>query len=87
MRGDQGDIKGLFGKVLIVNPEWNFVVLDIGSERGLVPAAEMLVHRSDRLIGRVRITSVDEEMAVAEIMGDWEERTIRSGDLVISPES
>lgn len=79
--------RGLAGRILLVNPDWNFVILNIGSEKGLAPTAEMLVHRSDRLVGRVRINSVNETMAVAEILGDWEQKSIRKGDFVISPES
>jgi len=76
-------LKGLTGKVLFVNPYWNFVILDIGSETGLVPDAQMLVHRDDRLIGKVNISSVEENMAVAEIVNDWEQVPIREGDYVL----
>jgi len=79
--------RGLTGRVLLVNPDWNFVVLDIGSEGGLNPAAEMLVHRDDTLVGRVRVSSVEENLAVAEILRDWSLQTIRKGDYVVSPES
>jgi septal ring factor EnvC (AmiA/AmiB activator) len=75
--------KGLTGRILVVNPYWNFVILDIGSEAGLAPNAEMLVHRDDRLIGKVRISSVEEDMAVAEILNDWEQVPIREGDYVL----
>ncbi|NCC61975.1 MAG: hypothetical protein EOM12_13790 [Verrucomicrobiae bacterium] len=77
------ELKGLTGKVLFVNPYWNFVVLDIGREKGLVPDAEMLVHRDDRLIGKVSISTVEETMAVAEIVNDWEQVPIREGDYVL----
>jgi methyl-accepting chemotaxis protein len=79
--------KGLAGHILLVNPAWNFVVLDIGSNDGLAPTNEMLVHRSDKLIGRIRVNAVREGLAVAEIMGDWQEIPFRKGDHVISPES
>lgn len=84
--GDRpGDIelKGLTGEVLIVNPYWNFVVLDIGSQAGLTPSVEMLVHREDKLIGRVKVSSVKENMAIAEIVTDWEQMPIREGDYVL----
>lgn len=77
----------LAGQILSVNAEWNFVVLDIGSEQGLKANAEMLVHRSKDLVGKVRISDVRDEMAVAEILNDWEQLPIRIGDAVISPQS
>ena len=75
--------KGLSGHVLVVDPYWNFVVLDIGSKDGLAPSAEMLVHRGDKLVGKVRISSVKEKMAIAEIVSDWEQVPIREGDYVL----
>ncbi|HBA85492.1 MAG TPA: hypothetical protein DCZ95_15505 [Verrucomicrobia bacterium] len=74
---------GTNGKILFVNPDWNFVVLDIGSKAGLVPTAEMLVHRADHLIGKVRISSVQDDMAVAEIVNAWEKAPIKEGDHVL----
>ena len=74
---------GLTGKITVVNSDWNFVVLDIGSESGLVRDAQMLVHRADKLIGKVRISNVQKDMAIAEIMTDWEQSPIREGDYVL----
>jgi predicted RNase H-like nuclease (RuvC/YqgF family) len=74
---------GLTGKIAVVNADWNFVVLDIGSDSGLVRDAQMLVHRADKLIGKVKITNVQKSMAIAEIMMDWEQAPIREGDYVL----
>jgi septal ring factor EnvC (AmiA/AmiB activator) len=84
---DQGGKKllpaGLTGKILVVDPEWNFVVLDIGSEAGLVANAEMLIHRGEELVGKVRISTVEKNMAVAEIVNDWSVAEPREGDYVL----
>jgi predicted RNase H-like nuclease (RuvC/YqgF family) len=74
---------GLSGKIVIVNPDWNFVILDIGSDQKLVPGAEMMVHRADRLIGKVRVSSVHKNLAVAEIMADWRQADPNEGDNVL----
>ena len=74
---------GLTGKIAVVNADWNFVVLDIGSEAGLVRDAQMLVHRQDKLIGKVTITNVQKTTAIADIMMDWEQSPIREGDYVL----
>lgn len=74
---------GTMGRILVVNPDWNFVILDIGTEQGLVPNAEMLVHRKDQLIGRVRISSVEKTMSVAEVVSDWSRQPINEGDNVL----
>jgi len=74
--------RGLAGTIVAVNPNWNFVILDIGSLSKLKPGAEMIVHRGDQLIGRVRVSNVELNMAVAEIMKDWEKDPLQEGDSV-----
>lgn len=74
--------KGLHGRIVVVNKDWNFVVLDIGSKSGLVPNAEMLVHRGDKLIGKVLISGVTRDLAIADIRADWLQASIREGDFV-----
>ncbi len=75
--------KGLSGKIVVVNPDWNFVVLDIGTKEGLVNNAFMLVHRADQLVGRVRITNAQEHMAIADIQTDWVAGPLQEGDNVL----
>lgn len=75
--------RGLSGNVVVVNRPWNFVVIDLGSEDGLVPNVELLVHRGDRLVGKVRVSTVREKFSVAEIARDWERLPIQEGDRVL----
>ncbi len=74
--------RGLSGKVVLVNKDWNFVVLDLGSDAGLVPNAEMLVHRGDQLIGKVQISGVTRKLAIADINSEWMESAVKEGDFV-----
>jgi len=74
---------GLTGRVMFVNPEWNFVVLDIGRAEGLAAETEMHVHRNDQLVGKIRITSVEENSAIANIVKDWEQSPVQEGDNVL----
>lgn len=74
---------GLTGEIITVNSEWNFVVLNIGRESTLVPFAEMLVHRGDDLIGKVRVLSVTETLAIADILRDWQIQPLQEGDRVL----
>ncbi|MBU0679303.1 MAG: hypothetical protein KJ626_14480 [Verrucomicrobia bacterium] len=74
---------GTSGSIVDVNESWNFVVLDIGSQEGLVPNAVMMVHRADHLVGKVKITAVQEKLAVADIMRDWQMEPIKEGDNVL----
>jgi septal ring factor EnvC (AmiA/AmiB activator) len=75
--------KGLSGRIVVVNKDWNFVVLNIGSEKGLVPKAEMLVHRGDKLVGKVQVSGVSRNLAIAEILRDWQQASLEEGDNVV----
>ncbi len=61
---------GLEGQVLAVNPAWNFVVLSIGDNRGVVNNAELLLKRNGRYLGKVRITSVEPQTSIADIVAN-----------------
>jgi multidrug resistance efflux pump len=74
---------GLTGEVLFVNTDWNFVILNLGRAQGLMVNTEMLVHREDHLVGRVRVSDVRQNIAVAEIMGDYRRAPLREGDDVL----
>lgn len=76
-------LTGLTGEVLRVNRDWNFVILNLGRAQGLVPEAEMLVYRDADLVGKVRISSVKDAMAVAEVLRDWERDAVQEGDHVL----
>ncbi len=74
--------RGISGKIMLVNKDWNFVVLNLGSKDGLVPNAEMLVHRGDKLVGKIQISGVAKEMAIADINSSWSVSQVREGDFV-----
>ena len=61
---------GLSGRVLAVNPAWNFVVLSLGDKNGVVNNAELLVKRGTQYIGKVRVTSVEPSTSIADIVAN-----------------
>jgi peptidoglycan hydrolase CwlO-like protein len=73
---------GIEGRVMAVNDDWNFVVLDIGEKQGLVGGARMVVYRGNNLIGRIKIASVEPTVAVADILPEWKQARIQEGDIV-----
>lgn len=76
----------LKGKVTAVDPKWEFVVLDIGSEKEVVEQGEMLVSREGKLIARVRIVSVEPNYSIASLVPGWlaEGEAINEGDTVMA---
>jgi len=61
---------GLEGRVLAVNPAWNFVVLSIGDRQGVINNAELLIKRDGQYLGKVRITSVEPSTSIADIVAN-----------------
>jgi myosin heavy subunit len=74
---------GLKGRVLAVDPKYDFVVLDIGDDQGVKERGEMMVDRQGQLIGKVRISSVQKDRCVATILPAWKRGEIMEGDQVI----
>jgi hypothetical protein len=74
---------GLKGKVLAVDPKYNFVVLDIGGDQGVVENGKLLVNRDGKLIAKVRIAKVEPNRSIANVMPDWEQAEVAEGDQVL----
>lgn len=74
---------GLQGKVVAVDPKWDFVVLNIGSQDRVLEGGEMLINRDGKLIAKVRITSVEPNRSIANIMPDWKLGEVKEGDLAL----
>jgi hypothetical protein len=74
---------GTKGKIVAVDPKYDFVVLDIGSNQGLLPDAKMLVNRDGKLIAKVKITRVEPNRAIANIIPEWKQDDVLEGDQVV----
>ncbi len=76
---------GLKGKIVAVDPKFDFVVLDIGKDQGVLERGEMMVeNRHGKLLGKVRITGVERDRCIANILTlDWKRGEIMEGDEVL----
>jgi hypothetical protein len=75
--------KGLKGVVMAVDPKYDFVVLSIGDDQGVKERGELMVERKGKLLGKVRVSSVQKDRSVATIMSEWKRGQIMEGDMVI----
>ena len=73
----------LQGKVTAVDAQFDFVVLNIGESQGAREHGELLVSRGEKLIGKLRILDVKKDHSIANILPDWKQEEIQTGDLVI----
>ena len=74
---------GLKGKVLVADPKWNFVVLNVGEDQGVLERGELLVNRNGKLVAKVVVRSVQKDRCIANVMPGWELGEVMEGDLVI----
>ena len=73
----------VIGKILAVDPKYDFVVLDVGGNQGMVENGKLLVNREGKLVGKLRITKVEANRSIANIMPDWTTAELMEGDQVV----
>jgi hypothetical protein len=75
---------GLQGKVVLVNTNWNFVIMDLLPDAKLVPLSDLTVNRKDKLVGKIRVSEVlrERSFAFGEILPQWQQMPISKGDYV-----
>ena len=71
------------GSVVAVDPKYDFVILNFGGDKGLVPNAKLLINRDGKLIGQIKVTSVEPNRAIANILPEWKQDEVMEGDIVI----
>lgn len=72
----------LKGKVVVVDPKWDFVVLDIGEDQGVLQDGEMLVSRDGKLVAKVIVRSIEKDRCIANIIPGWKLGEVFEGDEV-----
>jgi uncharacterized coiled-coil DUF342 family protein len=96
-------VKKLEGKVIEVNGKWDFVVIDLGKNSKIslpegkkkreipVPLPEgkvMMIYRGSEYIAKIRITRVNDNTAIADVLPDVRNGNVLVGDKVFfAPES
>jgi uncharacterized protein (DUF3084 family) len=73
----------LRGKVLVTDPKWNFVVLNIGEDQGVLEHGELLINRDGKLVAKVKVRSVQKDRSIANIVPGWQLGDVMEGDQVI----
>lgn len=74
---------GLEGKVLVVNKDYNFAVINLGTRDGVVVGNLFAVYRSNKYIGDVKIEKVHDSMSAADFISDGIKDKISEGDKVV----
>lgn len=70
----------LKGKIVVVDPKWDFVVLNIGDDAGVLQDGELLVSRQGKLVAKVVIRSVQKDRCIANVVPGWKLGEMIEGD-------
>ena len=72
----------LHGKILVVDPKWDFAVLNIGEDQGLLENGELLVSRQGRLVCKLIVRTVEKDRSIANLVPGWKLGEMIEGDEV-----
>jgi cell shape-determining protein MreC len=72
----------LRGKILVVDPKWDFVVLNIGQDQGVLENGELLVSREGKLVAKVIVRSLEKNRCIANVVPGWKLGEVIEGDEV-----
>lgn len=73
----------LSGKIVAVNPTWNFVILDLGKNDQMSEGMSMVIYRGEKMIGKAKVVTVDATTSVADLMPGTPAQAIEVGDQII----
>ena len=71
------------GKVLNVNYDWDYVIINLGKKDSLPENLELIIARDQEYICKVLVTRVHHDYAVAEILPNVKHGNVIEGDRVI----
>ena len=67
------------GQVLVVNKEFDFVVINLGENDGLKIGSKLQVLKDEQVLGTVEVEKIYGNMSAATIMPDAQKDKIKEG--------
>ena len=78
-RSDGIVLNGTEGTITAVNQEWGFAVIGIGKNQGVSADSDLIVKRGTEVIGKLRISSIEPRLTVADII----QKTLKKGARIL----
>ena len=70
------------GQVVVVNRDYDFIVMNLGKNHGLSIGQEFQIVRDQEVLGKVKVEKVYDELSAAAILPESNKARIREGDTV-----
>lgn len=74
---------GTVGKVVMVNPAWQYLIVNLGANQGAALGAELMVHRGDEYLGKIRLSAIREDVSIADFLPGAKIDQIKENDDVL----
>jgi len=74
---------GLEGKVLVINKDYSFAVINVGSKDGVAVGNVFSVYHGDKYIGDIKVEKVHDSMAAAGFVAPEMKDGVAEGDKVV----
>ncbi|HLF17438.1 MAG TPA: hypothetical protein VI749_00890 [Candidatus Omnitrophota bacterium] len=72
------------GRIISVDDETEFVIVDLGKKHGVTLGRIMSIYRGDKYLGDIKITRVQPEMSAADLILPLTGKLVRKNDQVIA---
>lgn len=72
------------GQVVVVNREYDFIVMNLGKNHGLSIGQEFKIVRGSEVLGKVKVEKVYDELSAAAILPESKKESIKEGDAVVA---
>ena len=72
----------LTGKVLSLDKEHGFIVVDLGNDNSLKLGDVLSVYRDNQFIGKAQVEKIEEKSSAAVILSDWQNTEFKENDTV-----
>jgi len=69
------------GRVLSVHPDWRFVVVNLGWNQVRI-GDTVSIFRNDKLLAKAKVERVQEDLAAATLLPEWQPSEVQVNDLV-----
>ena len=78
------ELPPMHGSVLVVDPKWSFVVLNLDETNGLLKNGVLLISRDGKLVAKVKIRRIEADRSIADILPGSQLAEVREGDQVMN---
>lgn len=76
--------EGLQGKITVYDPKYEYVVMNVGGNQGVLANGIISVQREGELLGKIRIMRVEDTYSVGNFLIEHKQGEIAEGDTVIN---